>query len=119
MIRHLALIAFLFITFLGSAQDSPDYYVQFKVKTISQTDEARAIDKKMSAKKGILTAHTDHVTSTFFCTMTGDAEYVFEDFENWFTKMGYEIACFNKGIKGDGGMMSPHAFKNCEDFNKE
>ena len=101
-----------------NAQDSPNYYVQFKVKFVGSPDDAKSIDKKMSARKGIISTHTDHVTSTFFCTMSGEAGYVFEDFETWFDKMGYEILCFNKGIQGDGGMLSPHFLKNCEDSNK-
>jgi hypothetical protein len=99
------------------AQDSPNYYVQFKVESISDKTDAEHIDKKMSGRKGIISTHTDHITSTYFCTMTGGAGYVFEDFENWFQKLGYEISCFNKGIEGDGGMVSPHELKNCEDSN--
>jgi hypothetical protein len=101
----------------GFSQDSPDYYVQFKVNSVGSEDQAKAIDKKMEGKKGILSTHTDYVTSTYFCTMTGDAEYIFDDFETWFEKMGYEIVCFNKGIRGDGGMMSPHVLKKCEESN--
>jgi hypothetical protein len=117
MIRLTLTTLLILAGFWGKSQDSPNYYVQFKVSTVSSEDEARVIDKKMKSKKGIITTHTDHITSTFFCTMTGDAECVFDDFKSWFEKMGYEIACFNRGIQGDGGMMSPHAFKNCEEFN--
>lgn len=107
------------IGFSAYSQDSPDYYVQFKVNSVTTIEQAKAIDKKMEGKKGIISTHTDHITSTYFCTMSGEAEYVFEDFESWFEKMGYEIVCFNKGIRGDGGMMSPHALKDCEDFNNK
>ena len=98
-------------------QDSPNYYVQFKIKSVGSLDAARQIDKKMAGKKGIISTHTDHITSTYFCTMSGDSGYVFDDFESWFQKMGYEIVCFNRGIQGDGGMISPHELKNCEESN--
>lgn len=112
-------VLIVFMSFLGISfgQDSPDYYVQFKVKFVATKDAAAAIDKKMAGRKGIITSHTDHITSTYFCTMSGEAGYIFDDFEAWFQKMGYEILCFNRGIQGDGGMMSPHELKNCEDSN--
>lgn len=119
MSKILSVTICLLVSMLAWTQDSPDYYVQFKVNTVSSMDEAKAIDKKMANKKGIITTHTDHITSTYFCTMSGDAEYIFDDFEGWFEKMGYEIVCFNKGIKGDGRMLSPHSFKNCEEFNNK
>ena len=115
--KNLLLIGLLFCSVLSFAQDSPDYYVQFKVKFVGSEDQAKSIDKKMAGRKGIISTHTDHITSTYFCTMSGEAGYVFEDFESWFEKMGYEILCFNKGIQGDGGMVSPHDLKNCEDSN--
>jgi hypothetical protein len=108
---------FLFLTQLSFGQDSPDYYVQFKVESVSDKNDAVHIDKKMSSRKGIISTHTDHITSTYFCTMSGEAGYVFEDFASWFEKLGYEISCFNKGMQGDGGMVSPHELKNCEDSN--
>lgn len=104
-------------TLIGFSQESPNYYVQFKVVGVGSQDDASGIDKKMLGKKGIISTHTDHITSTYFCTMTGEAEYVFDDFEAWFEKMGYTIVCFNKGMQGDGRMVSPHDLKNCEDSN--
>ncbi|MBD3636885.1 MAG: hypothetical protein HUJ25_06030 [Crocinitomicaceae bacterium] len=71
----------------------------------------------MKHKKGIISTHTDHITSTYFCILSGDMGYDFKEFENWFNKMGYEIKCFNKGIQGDGGMIPPHDLKNCEEIN--
>lgn len=112
-----AIIILSSLTVFG--QDRPEYYVQFKVKFVSTAEQAKEIDKKMASRKGIITTHTDHVTSTYFCTLSAEVEYVFDDFENWFEKLGYEIVCFNKGINGDGGMMSPHELKNCEESNND
>lgn len=116
--KHLLTIfILLFLAFHAPAQQGTTYYVQFKVSSVADLESAELIDKKMSTKKGILSTRTDHITSTFFCTMSGDMTYAFEDFESWFKKMGYEISCFNKGIQGDGGMVSPHELKNCEESN--
>ena len=117
MKKILVLIVFLSLLGTSFSQDSPNYYVQFKVKFVPSKDAATSIDKKMAGRKGIISTHTDHITSTYFCTMSGDAGYVFDDFETWFRKMGYEILCFNRGIQGDGGMISPHELKNCEESN--
>lgn len=99
------------------SQDRPIYFVQFKILSVNSADQAKSIDKKIMSKKGILSTHTDHITSTFFCTLEADAAYVFEDFQSWFSKIGYEIACFNKGQQGSGAMISPHELKNCEETN--
>ncbi len=112
----------LFLFFFGIlnstwAQDRPVYFVQFKVKTVSTAEQAKQIDKKILSKKGIISTHTDHVTSTFFCTLEAEAAYIFEDFEGWFSKLGLEINCFNKGQQGSSDMISPHTLKNCEENN--
>lgn len=113
-----SIIVFFLLAFSYSySQERPNYYVQFRIISVASVDEAQAIDKKMEGKKGIVTTHADHVTSTYFCTMNADAEYVFDDFEAWFLKLGYEIVCFNKGQQGDGKMLSPHDLKNCENNN--
>ncbi|UKN03087.1 hypothetical protein K6119_06120 [Paracrocinitomix mangrovi] len=114
-ILTITIFASLFFTSYG--QDSPNYYAQFKVLTITQKEEALKIDKKIATKKGIISTHTDHLTSTFFCTMTGDVDYDMDDFTSWFSKLGYEITCFNKGIQGDDRMISPHELKKCEKSN--
>ena len=101
------------------SQDRPVYFAQFKVKSVNSIDQAKLIDKKILSKKGIISTHTDYVTSTFFCTMEADVEYVFEDFESWFSKLGYEVSCFNKGQQGTSDMISPHELKNCEENNSK
>lgn len=100
------------------SQDRPIYFIQFKISTVSSLDQAKTIDKKILSKKGMISTHTDHVTSTFFCTLEAEATYVFEDFEAWFGKLGYEISCFNKGQQGSTDLISPHKLKNCEENNK-
>lgn len=115
--KRLIVLATVLVAAMSYGQDSPNYYVQFKVEKVSSDTDAAMIDKKISSKKGIIKTHTDHITSTFFCTMNGEAEYIFDDFEGWFEKLGFGIVCFNKGIQGDGRMVSPHELKNCEDSN--
>lgn len=117
MNKLLSLFIFIFLVNSVIAQSGTTYYVQFKVSSVTDIESAEEIDKKMSSKKGVLSTRTDHITSTFFCTLSAEGDYDFEDFENWFKKMGFEISCFNKGIQGDGGMVSPHELKNCEDSN--
>ena len=116
------LIAAVFVfgtSFSLLAQDRPVYFVQFKINSVNSIDQVKAIDKKILSKKGIISAHTDHITSTFFCTLEADAAYVFEDFESWFSKLGYEISCFNKGQQGSVNTVSPHQLKNCEENNSK
>lgn len=117
--KSLALIIVLISFATAYTQDAGSYYVQFKVKKVSSPEDADLINKKIGNKKAIISTHTDHVTSTFFCTMGPEAEYTFDDFEGWFKKLGYEIVCFNKGITGDGRMISPHELKICEENNTE
>ena len=93
-------------------------YVQFKILQVSNADEALRIDEKIKSKKGILTSKTDHLTSTYFCTLSYDSDYSENHFINWFKKLGYEITCFNKGVSGDGKMISPHELKECSESNK-
>jgi hypothetical protein len=114
------LMAILLVAGLkGQAQDRPAYFVQFKISKITSKSQALAVDKKIGGKKGVLSTHTDHLTSTYFCTLDPEAEYTFDVFEGWFQKLGYEISCFNKGIHGNGGMKSPHELKNCEENNSK
>jgi len=107
----------LSIVFGASAQDRPAYFVQFKILKVNSELEAQNIDKKLKSKKGIISTRTDHITSTYFATLSAEAEYDFDQFESWFQKLGYEISCFNRGIHGNGGMRSPHELKNCEENN--
>ncbi|MEO9532642.1 MAG: hypothetical protein ABJG68_16565 [Crocinitomicaceae bacterium] len=101
------------------AQDLPTYFVQFKITKVGSLEEAKEIDKKLGSKKGILSTHTDYKTSTYFCTLSAEAEYSFENFQSWMSKLGYEISCFNKGLQGTTSMVSPHELKNCEETNKK
>ena len=119
--NSLKVIFFLFVfhSCFAFSQDRPVYFVQFKITKITSLEQAKAVDAKMSNRKGILSTHTDYITSTYFCTLTAEADYIFEDFQNWFLKLGYEISCFNKGIQGTSELLSPHFLKNCEENNKE
>lgn len=122
MIRSITLLTSLFCLLQlnnASAQAETTYFVQFKILKVNTTEEAKAIDKKLGSKKGMLSTHTDYKTSTYFCTLSADSQYNFEDFESWFLKLGYEISCFNKGIHGVVSMISPHELKSCEEFNKK
>lgn len=117
--KGVSVIFFLFIlnSFLAKAQDRPVYFVQFKITKITSLEQAQTVDAKMMNRKGILSTHTDYITSTYFCTLTAETDYGFEDFQNWFFKLGYEISCFNKGIQGTSELLSPHSLKNCEETN--
>ncbi|MFT4600645.1 MAG: hypothetical protein ACI857_000821 [Arenicella sp.] len=113
----LLIATFFLFGFYSKAQDRAAYFVQFKINKITSELEAKTIDKKLSGKKGILSTKSDHITSTYFCTLSAEAEYSFDEFESWFHKLGYEISCFNKGLHGNGGMKSPHELKNCVEIN--
>lgn len=89
------------------------YFVQFRITEIKDSESAAAIDQKMSSKSGILESRTDYITSTYFCLLSADADYTEEDFENWFGKMGYTISCYSRGTQNTDLMISPHVLKNC------
>lgn len=95
------------------------YFVQFKIETVSSATDAQKIDAKISSKKGIVSSRTDHVTSTYFCSINNENIYSEDDFRNWFSKLGFEITCFNIGNYGNSTLISPHELKNCEENNKE
>jgi hypothetical protein len=119
MNKFLLIIFFSLISVFADSQDETSYFVQFKISQVGSLEEAQNIDKKIGAKKGILSTHTDYKTSTYFCTLGAEIDYTFENFQGWFSKMGYEITCFNKGIQGSNALISPHELKVCiEDIEK-
>ena len=89
------------------------YYAQYKIFTVASIEQAKDIDHKIKKKKGVLSVHTDYKTSTLFCTYNAEANLSEDQFTSWMHKMGYDIACFNSGRRGDGKMISPHDLKDC------
>lgn len=110
----IAFFAFVSMAFMP-LQTEQSYFVQFKITTVSSNDQAMVIDQKMKSKSGIMISRTDYITSTYFCVLKPGIDYNQENFENWFSKLGYEISCFNKGIQSVDKSISPHILKNCQD----
>ena len=106
-------VVVLFLMTASLSTQSNQYFIQFRVSAIADSEAARAIDEKMKSKSGILESRTDYITSTYFCILSADADYTREDFENWFGKMGYTISCYHKGLHNTDAMISPHVLKNC------
>lgn len=90
-------------------------FVQFRIITLSEDSQAETIDHKMNNKSGIESSKTDYITSTYFCTLKPGTDYTEDDFVGWFSKMGYEISCFHKGVQGVDHVYSPHELKVCVD----
>lgn len=110
------LILGLFAISLGlKPQQEAQYFVQFRVNTISDNAQAMAVDQKMNNKSGIESSRTDYKTSTYFCTLKSGADYSEDDFTNWFENLGYAISCFHKGVQGVDHVLSPHELKDCVD----
>ncbi len=109
------LLGLLSISATQKNSQSTKYFIQFRINVINDEKQARQIDHKMKNKSGISSSKTDHITSTFYCSLNPGADYTEVDFENWFTKMGYEISCFHKGIQGVDNVISPHELKSCVD----
>ena len=107
-------IALICMSFVPK-QTEQSYFIQFKINTITSNEQAEKIDLKMRSKSGIKVSRTDYITSTYFCVLKPGIDYTKENFENWFSKLGYEIACFNKGIQSVDKSISPHILKNCQD----
>lgn len=114
-VLSVTLMLLLVISMTSFRQQSPNLFVQFRVLSIPDSDAAKAIDNKMKSKSGILESRTDYVTSTYFCLMSSEVQYTREDFENWFAKLGYEIACYTKGVQNSDIIVSPHVLANCTD----
>lgn len=89
------------------------HFVQFRVITIPDADAARLIDEKIKSKSGVIESRADHITSTYFCLLNTDSGYKKEDFINWFSKLGYAITCYSKGVQNSDVMISPHILKDC------
>ncbi len=111
-----ALILFAGLSFSFNNQGTEtNHFVQFKINSISSNDQAMVIDQKMRTKSGIKISRTDYITSTYFCILKDGIIYTQEEFENWFSKLGYEISCYNTGIQSQDKSISPHILKNCND----
>jgi len=94
------------------------FFVQFRITVIADSESALAIDTKMKSKSGVIESRTDYVTSTYFCLLSADVDYTKEDFENWFAKMGYSISCYSRGVQNSDAMISPHVLKSCVEEEK-
>ena len=115
--RFIVLISFFWIN--GSfINQSNQFFVQFRVMTIADSESALQMDNKMKSKSGIIESRTDYITSTYFCILNAEADYTKEDFVNWFGKMGYTISCYSRGLQNVDMMISPHVLKNCIDEEK-
>ena len=108
------IVLFLFFGMYSGGYSQTVSFVQFKVNKISTAEEAKIIDDKIASKKGIISSRSDYVTSTYFCSVSSESDYTFEDFNAWFQKLGYEIGCYNAGTYGNTEMISPHELKKCE-----
>lgn len=115
--------AFIFVLFLGilgfsfsvDSEQSTQYFIQFKINSISTNAEAMAIDQKMKQRSGIFVTRTDYLTSTYYCILNAGIDYTEADFENWFGKLGYEISCFHRGTYNVDQVLSPHSLKDCQE----
>jgi hypothetical protein len=112
-INRLLLPALAFLLVASFATQTNQFFIQFRVTVIADSEAAIAIDNKMKSKSGIIESRTDYVTSTYFCILDAEAGYTREDFENWFGKMGYTITCYHQGLQSSDAMISPHVLKNC------
>jgi len=99
----------------GNPNQSNQYFIQFRIIAVTDVKAAEMIDNKMRTKSGVVESRTDHVTSTYFCLLSPGTDYNKENFISWFSKLGYTIACFSKGIQNVDVMISPHVLKNCVD----
>lgn len=107
-------LAVMNFSFRNSSSDV-SYFIQFKIDTISTSEEALQIDQKMRSKSGIKISRTDYITSTYFCVLKPGVIYTEDNFTTWFSKLGYEIRCFNQGVQSQDKSISPHILKNCND----
>lgn len=87
--------------------------------TIPDADAAAVIDQKIGSKSGVKESRADYITSTYFCLLTPDAGYTKDDFVNWFTKLGYGITCFTRGVQNTDVVVSPHVLKLCVEEEKQ
>lgn len=110
---HLSAIMLMAVMMFSFSHQTNYHFVQFRVKAISNAETAKLIDQKIGSKSGIIESRADHVTSTYFCLLTADSGYTEDDFKAWFAKLGFEIACYTKGVQNVDVMMSPHVLKNC------
>ena len=103
---------------LSFSYQTPSYFVQFKIHTLSSNDQAIDLDKKMVSKSGIVKSRADYKTSTYFCAMKPGVLYTEDEFTKWFKKLGYKISCFNAGIQGQDRMVTPYELEACEPVNE-
>ena len=109
------ILIFGLIGFSGTMEKNQEhqYFIQFKIHTISTNEEATAIDDKIGGKSGIFSIQTDHITSTCFCLLNPGDDYSEDDFIGWFKKMGYAISCFHKGVQSVDAVLSTKKKKKC------
>ena len=69
------IIYIFFCYFNGYSQSNSLYFVQFKITTVNTEKEAKTVDNKIARKKGIISTHTDHITSTYFCAMVAILDF--------------------------------------------
>jgi len=110
--KYFLLVFLLLVCYIAKTQ-SPNYYVQFRVITITDAETADQINQKLGSKTGFIESHADYITSTYFCLISLDSNYTEEDFVNWFAKLGFEITCYTRGIQNRDVMVSPHILKTC------
>ncbi|MBL7898833.1 MAG: hypothetical protein JNJ99_09885 [Crocinitomicaceae bacterium] len=115
----IVLTSMFLLSFVHSSFQASNAFVQFRILSPLDSDSARKIDEKIGSKSGVLESRTDFVTSTYFCLLSPDADFTKEDFEEWFLKLGFEIACYNKGIQNIDAVISPHALKSCTDESEQ
>lgn len=113
------LAAIILTSFVYSSDQTSNSFVQFRILSPLNAESALKIDEKIGSKSGVIESRADYVTSTYFCLLSSEAEYSKEDFVTWFAKMGYEIACYSRGIQNIDPMVSPHVLKDCEDVKVE
>ncbi|MBK9190908.1 MAG: hypothetical protein IPM77_04975 [Crocinitomicaceae bacterium] len=107
------------MSFVNSSDQGSNSFVQFRILSPLNAESAQKIDEKIGSKSGIIESRSDYVTSTYFCLLSPESEYTKDDFVSWFAKMGYEIACYSRGIQNVDPMVSPHVLKDCEDVKGE
>lgn len=114
--RNIYLIVMLALASLSAttSESGQQFFVQFKIFTVSSIQEAEQIDEQMRLHSGIEVSRTDASTSTYFCIINGDYNYTEQDFVSWFQTMGYGIGCFSKGVRGVQPTTSPHILSNCQ-----
>lgn len=90
------------------------YFVQFKVNTISENSQAMVVDQHMNTVAGVDISRTDYITSTYFCVLSPGISYSETDFTTWFEDLGFSISCYYQGIQNVDNVISPNDLKDCQ-----